>query len=74
MNQNFDAFLEDLFTSVAPQVLWINILLGVALLIVGITLIRKSSKKRNKTSRLIGLICVGIGSLGIVINILKTFY
>jgi hypothetical protein len=74
MNKNFDAFLEELFSSVATQVLWINIILAIFFLIVGITFLRKSSATRNKIHRIIGLICIGIGFFGIVINILKTIY
>ncbi len=66
LEKTVDKALESVFGVVAPQV---NVVLG--LIVAGIGFVLISSAKGSKTKHTVGLVCIGIGILGVLSGIVQ---
>lgn len=67
MEKFIDTMLENIFGGMTSQLFYINIIVGIILVIVGIFLL---IRKPTKVKRVVGWICIGIGILGALTRIL----
>lgn len=70
MEQQIESCIDNFFDKIAPQLQMFNIALGLVLLIIGVFLLVKTSKKGSQT---MGFVCAGIGVLSVLINVTNLF-
>lgn len=70
MEQRLDNFIDSFFGGMGSGLMIFNGVLGLALIVVGIILMKKKSSSKNKN--IAGIVCVGIGILAIISGIVQT--
>ena len=69
MEQKIEGFIDHTLDNFAPQFLWFSIIVGVIIILLGITFtVRRSSTKNLQT---VGMVCVGVGVLAIVSGLVQ---
>ncbi|CAM3715497.1 hypothetical protein [Mesobacillus zeae] len=69
MEQKIERYIDNTLDNIAPQIYLFNTILGIVLILLGITfIIKRSSTKNLKT---IGLVCVGVGAVAIVSGLVQ---
>ncbi|WP_152396099.1 hypothetical protein [Paenibacillus guangzhouensis] len=64
MEQKIEGFVDRMLENFAPQFFWLSVILGVIIILLGITFtVRRSSTKNLQT---VGMICIGVGVLAIL--------
>jgi len=69
MEQKIEGFIDRTLDNFAPQLLWSSIIVGVIIILLGITFtVRRSSTKNLQT---VGMVCIGVGVLAIVSGLVQ---
>ncbi|MFD0617099.1 hypothetical protein ACFQZR_06455 [Paenibacillus sp. GCM10027629] len=69
MEQKIEGFIDRTLDNFAPQLLWFSIIVGVIIILLGITFtVRRSSTKNLQT---VGMVCIGFGVLAIVSGLVQ---
>ncbi len=71
MEKYVDTMLDNIFGGMTTQLTIINIVVGILLIIVGVYLL---TRKPTKAKQYAGWICIGIGSLGVLIRLLMVIF
>lgn len=66
MEQRFDNLIDNLFSGMGSVLMVLNGALGIGLIITGVILIKKKSRKKTA-----GIICIGLGVLAIISGIVQ---
>jgi hypothetical protein len=74
MEQKIKSFINNSFNSISPQLHIANIALAVILIIIGINLLFKRPKTKKTKTKTIGFICLGIGVLSVLSQIIQIYF
>ena len=65
MERRIESYIDNILENIASQLYTLSIILGIALLLVGIVLLIWNVKKSSSMLNIGGIICMGIGILSV---------
>ena len=65
MERRIESYIDNILENIASQLYTLSIILGIALLLVGIVLIAWNVKKSSRMLNVVGIICLLIGMLSV---------
>ena len=65
MERRIESYIDNILENIASQLYTLSIILGIALLLVGIVLIVWNVKKSSRMLKVVGIICLLIGMLSV---------
>lgn len=73
MEEKIDKLVDMVLNSLSSRLYFGSIILGIALIILGIIFLLEAKMRKNKVKSNIGLACIGIGILGIISGFVQLF-
>jgi hypothetical protein len=73
MEEKIDKLVDMVLNSLSSRLYFGSIILGIALIILGIIFLLEAKMRKNKAKSNIGLACIGIGILGIISGFVQLF-